>query len=374
MIYGLLLICAVPLVILLINVSTWYRPVDESPSVDVNVSVLIPARNEEQNIATCLQHILSSTHTPYEIIVYNDNSTDKTAKILADFQNEYSFIKVLNGGSLPKGWMGKNHACHHLAHHATGDVLLFIDADTQLQPSGIGHLAHCIQHHSLPSDLVTALPRQLTDSWGEKILMPFLHLTFLAWLPLELVRRSPFPSMTAAIGQVVMIRKTAYLQSGGFEAISNELVDDMAMATRFKQKGLHVRFIDGFNVAHCRMYTSFTSVWKGFSKNIFLGLRKSIPLWVFVIGLYSCCFVLPFALLIVLPWLSPQAIIVVMTCVCVNLTIRILMSIRYAQSIRHIVWHPIASFIVVALFINSGIQTLMGNIKWKGREYSDVHT
>ena len=291
---------------------------------------------------------------------------------MVELKEKYPSLQVLQGGPLPKGWAGKNHACHHLSQHATGDVLLFLDADTRIQAEGIGHLLNTVDADTLPSDMVSALPKQIMSTWAERMLMPFLPLTILSWLPLEFVRLFPFPSMTVAIGQVVMIRTDAYQSTGGFEAIPAELVDDMALATRFKELGLKVRFIDGFEVAHCRMYDSLPAIWNGFSKNMFLGLRQIIPLWLFVVCLYTTCFIVPFILLACYPMLPTDVQIITIGCVACNLSIRWLMAFRYSHSWLHTILHPIASIIVVGIFINSGIQTLLGNVHWKGRTYDNV--
>lgn len=367
----LLLLSVLPLSIAFINILSWKRPVGIPTSSTKTVSVLIPARNEEDNIKTCVEHIYESAHQPHEVIVYNDHSTDSTLETLQQLQEQYSTLHIIQGGPLPSGWAGKNHACHHLANGSTGDILLFIDADTRIEPHGIGHLVSLVDDPKLPSDMVTALPRQSMDSFAEKVLMPFLPLTFIAWLPLELVRRLPFPSMTAAIGQVVTIRRQAYLQSGGFEAIPAELVDDMALATRFKKLGLTVRFVDGFHIASCRMYDSFATIWDGFSKNVFLGLRQLVPLWLLVICLYTICFILPFAMLPV-AFVQSALLIPIMVGIGCNVLIRFFMTIRFGHSWTSVLFHPIASIVVVCIFINSGIQTMMGKVEWKGREYGDA--
>ena len=213
----LLLIPLLPLLILCINLLTWKRPSGSFQSSDSRVSVMIPVRNEELNIEKCIDHIYGGSLAPFEVIVYNDNSTDGTLSILYKLKEKYPTLQILQGGPLPQGWAGKNHACHHLSQHASGDILLFLDADTEIQQDGIGHLLQTIEDNSLPTDMVSALPKQIMGSWGERMLMPFLPLTILSWLPLEFVRRLPFPSMTVAIGQVVMIRSEAYKASGGFE-------------------------------------------------------------------------------------------------------------------------------------------------------------
>ena len=369
----IVLLPIIPLLILCINLLTWNRPMEPASFSDTRVSVLIPVRNEEMNVETCIDHIYAGHHAPFEVIVYNDNSTDRTSTILNGLKERYPSLRVLQGGPLPQGWAGKNHACHHLSLHAKGDVLLFIDADTTIQPDGIGHLLNAVESERLPSDMVSALPKQVMNTWGEKMLMPFLPLTILAWLPLEFVRRFPFPSMTVAIGQVLMIRREAYKTSGGYEAIPAELVDDMALATRFKNLGLTVRFIDGFEIAHCRMYDSFQAIWNGFSKNMFLGVRQVIPLWLFAICLYTTCFIIPFILLACTPFLSAELQLLTFVSVGFNFAIRWLMVFRYSHPLIHTFLHPIAAIIVVGIFINSGIQTLLGTVKWKGRTYDNAN-
>ena len=371
-----LMLCLIPFTVVAVNMVTWHRPKgtllsQQCPSP--SVSVLIPARNEENNIKECIEQIYESTQQPLEVIVYNDNSTDNTSSILQSLQIKHPTLRVIQGSPLPKGWTGKNHACHQLSKEARGNFFLFLDADTRLFPQGISALLEVANTPKLPSDFVSALPKQTSVSFAEKMLMPFLQLAFIAWLPLELVRRAPFASMTAAIGQLVLIRQQTYHQIGGFESIKMELVDDMALAKRCKSLGYHVRFIDGWHIGSCRMYRSLTEIWAGFSKNVFIGLGRSIPLWTSVTILHVVCFVLPF---VVAPWHDlyegPESIWV-WCCVAMNMGIRILMALRFQPSMVSVLCHPLASCLVIALFINSGIQTLFGQVRWKGRDYSDVH-
>ena len=373
MILGLLGLCGIPLVIAIVNLLTWCRPIGEtSDNLTQRISVLIPVRNEEHNIRECLEQVYASDISPFEVIVYDDNSTDSTSEQLKRLQIEFPSLMVLHGQSLPDGWAGKNHACHQLAQRASGELFVFLDADTRTMSGCLRHVRNIAYSEELPSDMVSVLPKQIMKTFSEQILMPLLHLTFVSWLPLELVRRLPFPSMTAAIGQVLSIKSEAYSQSGGFAAIPDQLVDDMALATLFKKSGLTVRFVDGHHLASCRMYTSFSDIWQGFSKNVFLGLKQNIFLWFFVIALYTTCFVVPFVLLSCLPILDPSMTVWVLLIVGTNYTLRVLLALRYEQSWLSILCHPIASVIAIGIFFNSGLQTLTKGVEWKGRTYGKV--
>ena len=167
------------------NVVVWARGEPEA-RFDGKVSVLIPARDEAETIEACVRAALSSRHPLHEVVVYDDASTDGTSEILARLAAADARLRVVSGGGLPEGWVGKPHACHRLAEHATGDLLLFIDADTTLSPDGAGRVASLIAD----SALVTAVPKQITVTLVEQLVVPLLHLTYTAWLPLPLIHRS----------------------------------------------------------------------------------------------------------------------------------------------------------------------------------------
>ena len=282
---------------------------------------------------------------------------------------KYSSLHILQGGPLPKGWAGKIMPVVTCLNRLLR--CLTVSRCGYRDPSRGYWTPSKYRRPSSPLRHGLSTPKAAMETWGERMLMPFLPLTILSWLPLEFVRRFSFPSMTVAIGQVVMIRSDAYRTAGGFEAIPAELVDDMALATLFKKIGLTVRFIDGFEVAHCRMYDSIQSIWHGFSKYVF-GSSSNHSTLIFVICLYTACFILPFCLL---PWytvLSPTLQLVTLASVGCNFIIRWLMVARYSHSWLYSLLHPFASIVVVGIFINSGIQTLLGNVQWKGRTYDNV--
>ena len=292
------------------------------------VSVLIPARNEERNLSATLAALREAQGPIAEILVYDDASTDRTPQILAEAAALDPRLRVLSGTGLPAGWIGKTHACHRLAEAAQSDNLLFLDSDVRWRPHGLAHLANLVQDYR--ADLVTAVPAQVLGSFFERLVLPLLHLTYTSWLPLPLIWRSPNPRFLAANGQVLFVHRQAYLRTGGFAAVREEVVDDMAFCRRAKEVGLRVVFADGSRLASCRMYTSAAEVIAGFSKNLYEGIGGSLPRLIVILGLYFGAFVAPF-LMLPLAVFWPELLAPVLVAVAANLGLRGALALRFAQ-------------------------------------------
>jgi len=146
------------------------------------VSVLIPARNEEQNISKCLEGLLKQDYPNFEIIVLNDHSEDNTLQVIQEHQKRDNRIKSINGKDLPPGWTGKNWACHQLSQVATGDVFIFTDADNRHAPFAVKNTVAYIQNLKL--DLISAFPQQRTVTLPEKMIVPIMDIFVYGTLPL----------------------------------------------------------------------------------------------------------------------------------------------------------------------------------------------
>ncbi|MEO1228605.1 MAG: glycosyltransferase family 2 protein [Myxococcota bacterium] len=362
------LVALLPVLVLgiaLFNLALWPRgrPGARFPGT---VSVLIPARNEAERIEATLRSVLASRHPLLEVVVYDDDSQDGTGDILRRLAGEDSRVRVLQGTTLPEGWVGKPHACHRLAEAARGEQLVFLDADTLLTEDGLEHLAHVAQH--LRSDVLTAVPLQVTETWFECLVLPILHLTYASWLPIPLVWLSDDERFLAANGQLLTLRASAYGQFGGYETVRHEVVDDMAFCRAAKQAGLRVGFADGSRMARCRMYTSAREVWEGFSKNIYEGVGGH-PMALFIaLGLNVQAFLLPWltlpvALLGFDALLAPSLI-----GIGANLLERGLLARRYGQSLVSVLLHPVAIGALIAIGLNSW--RWRRNIVWRGRVYA----
>jgi chlorobactene glucosyltransferase len=345
----------VPLVITAINLATWRPATTRAPPL--RASALVPARNEEGGIAACVEALLRQPFT--EIIVCDDRSTDTTPEILAGLAAREPRLRVLQGVPLPAGRVGKAHACHQLASAASGDLLVFVDADTILQPHALERVSAAVAD----ADVVSFLPLQQTGSAGEGLVVPLLHLTYTSWLPLRLVRALSDPRILAANGQIVAVRREAYARFGGYGSVASEVVDDMAFCRAAKRAGLRVAFVDGACIATCRMYRSGREAWEGFSKNLYEGIGASAGALALTLALYATCFLLPWFAL-------PFAPIPAAVGVLANLTQRVLLAVRF----RHAAWvvpaHPVGVLALLALAVNSWRWSRSGTIRWRGRIYA----
>lgn len=352
----------------LLNLLTWPR--GENKATPATVSVLIPARDEEANIEACVRAALADESHVVEVIVYDDQSTDRTADLVLSLAAEDPRVRLLNGAALPPGWIGKPHACHRLAASARGDVLLFVDADTMLEDGGVTRILSLLGPNGSRAHAVTAVPRQDVGTAFEKLIVPLLILTYTSWFPLLLVSRSRDPRFLAANGQLLAVTRVAYDDVGGFESVKNELVDDMAFCRRLKVQGHRLVFADGFRMARCRMYQGARQVWDGFSKNLYEGIGATPFALAVVVALYTACFVLPY-----LAWLGgfalgDSAVLgAAAVGIVINVALRALLALRFAQPWIGVALHPISVLGLLAIAFNSLRWSAQNRLRWRGRTY-----
>jgi chlorobactene glucosyltransferase len=348
------------------NLVTWPTARRGAPGPERRVSILIPARNEARNIEACVRAALAARSVA-EVVVYDDGSTDETPDILARIAAEDPRLRVAQGTGLPAGWVGKPHACHQLGRLAREPWLLFLDADVIVAPDGVEALLDTRERWG--ADLLTAVPRQIMGSFPESVLMPLLHLTYAAWLPLVLVPWARDARLTAANGQVVLASREAYDRFGGFEAVKQEVVDDVALVRVVKRVGLLAVFADGRHAASCRMYRSFDEIWRGFSKNLHEGVGSTPGLAV-VLALHLWAFVLPYValgagLVVGGPWLWAGLV-----GVSANLALRIGLAARFRHPAVSVLAHPVAVVVLMGIAVNSWRWVRANRVQWAGRTYA----
>ena len=229
------------------------------------VSVIIPARNEEESIARAVESVAAQPETG-EVIVVNDQSTDRTPAILNELAARYSKLKIMNTGALPAGWVGKNFAVATGAAAAMGDWLLFTDADTfHLPGSAQRALADAASHHA---DLVSYSPEQETETFWERSLIPQVYFVLSRRYSFDRVNDPALPD-AAANGQFLMIRREVYQAVGGHREIAGVILEDLVFARRVKQQGYTIYFAPGRRIVRTRMYRSFEAMWQGWTKNLY---------------------------------------------------------------------------------------------------------
>ena len=214
-----------PLLLALLNLRLFQAPA-ERPPTGTTVSILIPARNEEENIAACVEAALASKDAAIEVVVLDDHSDDRTAPIVEALARADPRVRLERAPPLPAGWCGKQHACHVLAQRSLYPVLLFIDADVRLAPEAAGAAAGFLLSRNI--GLASGFPRQLTEGAAERLMIPLIHVLLLGYLPVALMRRRFDVGLGAGCGQFIIVRKDAYRRAGGHAAIRTSLHDGLA--------------------------------------------------------------------------------------------------------------------------------------------------
>ncbi len=248
---------------------------DVEPSSGMPVSVIVPARNESATIGTLLTSLRASTYQPLEIIVIDDRSTDDTREQVARFAAADPRVRLVDGTELPDGWLGKPWACAQGAAIAHGELLVFTDADTRHAPSLLGRVATAMARDAV--DLLTLMSRQECITFWERIVQPqiFFILT-LRYHPAR-VNRARRTDQAIANGQFLAVRRATYQRLGGHGAVSGEVVEDLALAQHFVRNGARLRLMFSDKLLTTRMYRSLAQVVEGWSKNLYLGARRSAP-------------------------------------------------------------------------------------------------
>lgn len=348
-----------------------FPPIPELPASTPLISVLIPARNEEKRIRPCLGTLVDSNYSNLEILVLDDHSSDGTADLVQNRAQEDSRVRLLTGRDLPSGWTGKAWACHQLAQEARGEFLVFVDADTRFSDITLSQAVALAIHKK--ADLISLWPYLEAKSWSEHLIIPFVHLFILLYLPHWMGGRST--SLGAANGQFLLFRRTAYKKIRGHESVAGHLVEDIALGRKMRAAGFRVLNQDGTNPGHpialvrCRMYDNFRDLWDGFTKNLYPAFDGRWAAFAFFQIFQTVVLLAPF---VFLPFFPHDPILWVETAVILSL--RLSMAHRFRQSWLGAVFHPFGMLLVLAISANSWLQTIRRRLPWRGRHYAHLGT
>jgi chlorobactene glucosyltransferase len=248
---------------------------DVDPVAGPAVSVVIPARNEAGTIETIVRSVLASAYHPIELIVVDDRSTDGTAAIVQRLATEDRRVRLLHGAPLPQGWYGKPWACAQGARAATGPLLLFTDADTRHQPDLLGRAVGALVQER--ADLVTVSPWQRCVTLWERLVMPQIWLLLGVRYHPRRVNRARRERDVIANGQFILTTRDAYDAVGTHAAVRHEVAEDLALAQAYLREGRRLHFAFAERLMETRMYRSLPQLVEGWSKNVYLGGRRSFP-------------------------------------------------------------------------------------------------
>lgn len=250
-----------------VNRARLRRPPTDPPATLEPLSVLVPARDEAATIGACVAALLGSTGlADVEVLVGDDGSTDGTAEAARAAAGGDPRLRVLAVPTPPTGWLGKPHACAHLAAHARAPVLVFVDADVVVAPHGLAATVALLR--AAGADLVSPYPRVVADGWLARLVQPLLQWSWLTFLPLSAVEASPRPSLAAAAGQLLAVDARAYHRAGGHRTVAGDVVEDVALARAVKATGGRVCLADGSATATCAMYGSAGELVDGYAKSL----------------------------------------------------------------------------------------------------------
>lgn len=356
--YFLIILLIIRLLIALVNyLSFAYLPRVSPLVTQANVSILIPARNEEENIGSLLEQLAKFDYSNLEIIVYNDHSTDKTESIIKQWAALKPNIKLINGNTLAQGWLGKNYACHQLSKASTGNILLFLDADVSVKKDLLERSISHLQKHEL--HLLSIFPKQICKSLGEKVSVPLMNWILLSLLPLLLIRKSKNKAFSAANGQFMMFNADTYKEVWPHEKCKAHKVEDIAIIRLFKQNGFASDTLLGDDDISCRMYVGLKEAIEGFTKNIFQFFGNSILLTI-TFGILTT--IAPFVVYLGMGlwWLTAYVAGIV--------SIHIFVALASQQSVVQNLVLVLPQHIVFLLIIIKGlINNNQKKLIWKGR-------
>ncbi|KEQ56475.1 44'-diaponeurosporenoate glycosyltransferase protein [Marine Group I thaumarchaeote SCGC AAA799-E16] len=339
------------------------------------VSVILPARNEEEFLGKCLDSLIDQDYENYEIIVIDDSSEDSTGKIISEYAKENSKVIHVSARPKPEGWMGKNWACMEGYKQATGELLLFTDADTTHKKNVISLAAsHLI---SFDLDALSTIPKMLTFDFWTKITLPmistFLHTRFSA-----LNVNNPSKKTGYFFGSFFILKKKTYEQVGTHEGVKHEIIEDGALGKKVKESGHKMKMVRGEHLIEAVWARDKVTLWNALK-------RLMIPLYLqsgkIAIGIFFAVLFLlfvPFPIFVAsisFPADTISSKVLCATAFAASLLIyigavieaKIGLELRYT----HALFAPLGSLVVVLGFLSGLLQAKKtSSVTWRGRSYS----
>jgi cellulose synthase/poly-beta-1,6-N-acetylglucosamine synthase-like glycosyltransferase len=344
------------------------------PSLRVNppltkqplVSILVPLRNEEGNVDGLISSLKQLTYPNLEVLLLEDHSTDQTYDLLVEYTKELPHFHVIEGAPLPPTWVGKVFGCHQLSQLASGDYLLFIDADVRLEKATIEATLALAKRRD--AALVTGFPRFPTKSFLGNLLVPMQHFVVYFHLPLMMANYTKKSAFTAAHGAFMFFEKNSYQKINGHFSVKSSLVEDVEITRLIKKANMRAVLVNVTDYVSCYMYDTSRDVWHGFTKNIFPGLGRSYPLAISVASFYAIFYVFPI-FLGVYGVFSRQWILVLP--LLLSVLQRLWIDWKARQRLPLFLYMPFSALSMIIILIASMLKNLSKKgYQWKGRNYS----
>ena len=347
-----LYLSALALALVIFN-SLTIRVIKNTPTkVSGSVSVLIPMRNEEENVKGCLSSVLAQKGLDtLEVIAIDDGSTDNTSNEVKAFPS----VELISGEKLPDKWLGKLWACQQLAEKSSGDYLVFVDADVRLSDYAVANSISKMGNW----DFISPYPRQLTAGFVQKIFQPLLQWSWLSSVPLLIAQKYSIKSMAVANGQFLIIKRDAYFKSGAHAGIKTEVLDDLMLARNLLKQGYKGGVAEASNIATCHMYKNKMELFKGYQKSLWKAFG-SVPGTILAIALLIVTGILP----IISTALGSTSGLAAFGLITLS---RMISSLRTGSLPNSAIFHPLAILMLLGLILFSWYGKITNTITWRDR-------
>ncbi len=342
------------------------------------VSIIVPARNEARNLPLLLPSLLAQAYPTdrLEIVVVDDGSTDGTAEIVAAFAAVHPQIRVVTGQPLPPGWKGKPWAMQQGAAAATGEWLLFTDADTQHAPSALPTtISDAVTREA---DLYTIVPELQVIGPAERLIMPVVTLGMSVFFH-PLFVNNPRSAVVIANGQYLLFRRSVYDALGGVAAVHTEIAEDLELGRLVKRHGYRLCFVDGRGLMQVRMYHNLAELWEGWRKNVLLSMKRQ-PLAGVLQITSLLAGVAPFALLLGTlartlgghrSRADHQALALSAVQVAAMLLPKRIVDRNFGLALGWTLSYPVGLLMFIGILLDSARRLISGQgVTWKGRSYT----
>lgn len=354
MIFAIFILNSLLLLLALINFATIRKPLQAS-TLDLEVLVLLPVRNEEANISRVIAELEAQVGTPrIKVLVINDNSEDRTFELASSMQSEK--VTVINAPTPAPGWLGKVSALQTgLSASAPTDVVISIDADVHFEKDAIARAVQTLNEYKL--DFISPYPRQIAETWAERFVQPLLQWSWMSTVLLRGAEKFPMRSTVICNGQFLVMKASSLKSIGGFEPVANKVLDDIELGRAFVASGFKGAVIDGSAISATRMYSSLNEIKAGYGKSLSSAFG-SLPGALFAALFMAASGILPFIYAINGNLLAIAAAIAIVGT-------RLVSAASSSTRLRDSFLHPISAALFIYLLYFSWSNR--GSVQWKGR-------
>jgi cellulose synthase/poly-beta-1,6-N-acetylglucosamine synthase-like glycosyltransferase len=354
MIFPLFLLNVFLLALSLINFATIRRPLPTA-SITESINVLLPVRNEEENIERVIAQLESQAGVQnYKVIVIDDNSEDCTFELASSLVSDR--VTVIQAPSPQSGWLGKVSALHFaFSSIPKADITISVDADVHFAPDAISRAARTLLAHNL--DFISPYPRQIALTWAERLTQPLLQWSWMSTLILRGAEKLPLASTVVCNGQFLVMKTSSLNAVGGFASVADKVLDDIELGRSFVSGGYKGAVIDGSSIASTRMYSSLREIREGYGKSLHAAFGSPFgslvaALFIFLTG------VLPFIYSLSGNLLAIGALLAIVGS-------RMISAAASSSRLRDSFLHPVSAALFIYLLYYSWSNR--GKTQWKGR-------